>query len=594
MIEFSATTSMAITSLVSLIIALFMFGLSRDIKFKHANTSYLLLAIAYAANGLRAAVQFLNSVQIARLDPLGDIFYILFISFIWLGIRTYVEPKQFHRYLLTLPSLLILWTLLAHAADIPLPWLALPDHIAGAVIFALSGHHLWKIHQKNASWDFMVLALLLWLQGASTLTYPFNRLTWWAPYGFSTLAFLGTAIGLGLMIGALREKQWQLLQEINTREAIGRALQASETEARTMLETALDGVWLLDTTGRILDVNDAACRMLGYSRDEMRRLGVPDIAVVDSAEALERHIEKVNREGSALFESVHRRSDGTCFPVEVSITHIPERNRTVSYVRDIAERKAHETEIRRMNEQLEQRVQERTAQLEAANQEMEAFSYSVSHDLRAPLRSIDGYSRILSEEHQDRMDEAGRHCLSRIQQGARRMGNLIDDLLKLSRTGSSDLAVSEFDLSGLCGRVAGGLAELDPGRRVEVSIQPGMSVQADPRLMQVVVENLLGNAWKFTARRQDARIQAGTSVAPGGERAWFIRDNGAGFDMAQAGRLFKAFQRLHPVADYEGTGIGLAIVQRIIQRHGGRVWAEAEAGRGATFFFTLPESIQAM
>lgn len=257
--------------------------------------------------------------------------------------------------------------------------------------------------------------------------------------------------------------------------------------------------------------------------------------------------------------------------------------------RDVTERRKAQVRIRRMNEELEQRVKERTAQLEAANKEMEAFSYSVSHDLRAPLRSIDGFSRVLTEDYQDRLDESGKHYLARIRLGALRMGHLIDDLLKLSRTSRAELKAADLDLSRLCARVAGDLADLNPEREVQVAIQPGMRVRADHALMQVVLENLLGNSWKFTSKAGVPRIEVGEAVSPDGERTFFIRDNGAGFDMAFADKLFNAFQRLHSAADFEGTGIGLAIVQRIIQRHGGRIWAEAETGKGATFFFTLPD-----
>jgi len=244
--------------------------------------------------------------------------------------------------------------------------------------------------------------------------------------------------------------------------------------------------------------------------------------------------------------------------------------------------------VQRMAGELERRVRERTIQLEAANKEMEAFSYSVSHDLRAPLRSIDGFSQILQEDYQDQLDAEARGYLERIRNGTRRMGQLIDDLLNLSRINRRELVRADKDLSELCLKALEELAQASPERQVQVAVQPDMRVQADHQLLQAALANLLGNAWKFTARSGAARIEVGELPAAAGSQTFFIRDNGAGFDMAYADKLFQPFQRLHTEREFEGSGIGLAIVQRIIHRHGGRIWAEGTPGEGATFFFSLP------
>jgi signal transduction histidine kinase len=235
---------------------------------------------------------------------------------------------------------------------------------------------------------------------------------------------------------------------------------------------------------------------------------------------------------------------------------------------------------------LERRVTERTAQLESTNKELEAFSYSVSHDLRAPLRTIDGFSQMLQEDYKGRLDDAGRDSLQRVRAAAQRMANLIDDLLKLSRVTRAELSLEEVDISMLAQEVAEGLQKQSPGRTATFDIAPGLKARADSRLLHVVLENLLGNAWKFTAGRDTAHIRFGTTRRDDGP-TYFVRDNGAGFDMAYASKLFGAFQRLHDAREFPGTGIGLATVQRVIHKHGGHVWAEGETGKGATFYFTL-------
>jgi two-component system, NtrC family, sensor kinase len=226
------------------------------------------------------------------------------------------------------------------------------------------------------------------------------------------------------------------------------------------------------------------------------------------------------------------------------------------------------------------------AELESKNRELEAFSYSVSHDLRAPLRSIDGFSLALMEDYGDKIDEAGREHIRRVRSATKRMGELIDDLLSFSRVGRADLRRSRVDVSRLASAILDDLRRVEPSRVVEVILEPGMMMEADERLTTIVLENLLGNAWKFTSKAAGARIVIDTS-RDGGVTAFHVRDNGAGFDMAYASRLFTPFQRLHRDADYPGTGIGLATVRRVVERHGGRIWAEAAIGQGAVFSFTM-------
>jgi len=259
---------------------------------------------------------------------------------------------------------------------------------------------------------------------------------------------------------------------------------------------------------------------------------------------------------------------------------------TVTFNQMTEDLAASRAQIRRLNTELEQRVIERTAQLEAANKELEAFSYSVSHDLRAPLRGIDGFSQALLDDYGDKLNETGHHYLARLRAGSRHMAHIIEDLLNLSRVTRSEVHQAHVDLSAQARSVAAELQRTHPQRRVTFTIEDGLSTQGDPGLLRVALENLLGNSWKFTSKHAEASIEFGRT-RHAGETVYFVRDDGAGFDMAYADKLFRAFQRLHSADEFEGTGIGLATVQRIVQRHGGRVWGEGAVEQGATFYFVV-------
>jgi signal transduction histidine kinase len=287
-------------------------------------------------------------------------------------------------------------------------------------------------------------------------------------------------------------------------------------------------------------------------------------------------------EGEFKVRSAVKRSTGELGRLAVSVDSMAD-----SLEKMMGERDRAEEEIRKLNEELEQKVRERTKQLEIANQELEAFSYSVSHDLRAPLRGIDGFSQILLEDYYDRLDDQGRDYLARVRAACQRMAQLIDDLLSLSRVARSEMHPEEVDLSRLAEEIADELENAQPQRKVRFDIQPGISARGDGHLLRIAVENLHGNAFKFTANCDDAEVRFGAEEKDG-ERVFYVRDNGVGFDMAYADKLFGAFQRLHGAQEFPGTGIGLATVQRIIHRHGGEIWAEGVVGGGAAFYFTLP------
>ncbi|MGD9852273.1 MAG: ATP-binding protein [Nitrospirales bacterium] len=251
-------------------------------------------------------------------------------------------------------------------------------------------------------------------------------------------------------------------------------------------------------------------------------------------------------------------------------------------IREVSERKRAEEDIRKLNTQLVQQ----TAQLSASNKELEAFSYSVSHDLRAPLRGIDGFSQAVLEDYADKLDESGKSYLHRVRAASQRMSQLIDAMLNLARLTRAEIRSQTLDMSGMVEAILEDFHKIDPDRQVEVVVAKNLFATADPQLIRAVLENLLGNAWKFTRQREDARIEFGYEPYKG-QPAYFVRDNGAGFDMTYAHKLFGAFQRLHAYTEFPGVGVGLATVHRIIQRHGGQIWADGAVGEGATFHFTL-------
>ena len=244
-------------------------------------------------------------------------------------------------------------------------------------------------------------------------------------------------------------------------------------------------------------------------------------------------------------------------------------------------------EVRQMNAELEKRVAERTRQLQAANRELESFAYAVSHDLRAPLRSLSGFSQILQETASDQLDEKSLHYLRRIHDASQRMSGLIEALLGLSRISTADLVTRPVNFTQICTDAAAALRNKFPGHSVQVEIAPNMHVEGDARLLRIAVDNLLANAWKFTIRAEQPTVTVGVHTGVTGGHIYFIRDNGVGFDMAYANKLFVPFQRLHPEAEFQGSGIGLVTAQRVIARHSGRIWAEAQVNEGATFYFTI-------
>ncbi|SIQ56533.1 PAS domain S-box-containing protein [Aromatoleum tolulyticum] len=409
----------------------------------------------------------------------------------------------------------------------------------------------------------------------------------------------GTRIPVLLAITALRDAQGEItgylgiVSDISERKRADAEIRAARARFAGILEIAADAIVSIDEAQRITLFNRGAEKVFGYRAEEV--LGQPvEMLVPERYRARHReYVAEFARAGDVTRRMDQRapvfglRRDGTEFPAEASVSKLELTGEMVftAMLRDVTERRQAEAAIEHLNRALARRA----AELEGVNRELESFSYSVSHDLRAPLRSIDGFSQVLLEDYADRLDDDGRDSLRRVRAASQRMARLIDDILKLSRLSRAEMRREPVDLSAIARTVADELRATEPEREVEFVIAEGVTAAADARLMLVVLENLLGNAWKYTARHLRARIEFGSECGADGSVVYFVRDDGAGFDMAYAGKLFGAFQRLHGEAEFPGTGVGLTSVQRIVHRHGGEVWAEGAVERGATLRFTLPD-----
>ncbi|MCL4491373.1 MAG: PAS domain S-box protein [Nitrospirae bacterium] len=368
------------------------------------------------------------------------------------------------------------------------------------------------------------------------------------------------------------------------------SIQQSEDRYRALFEESRDVIYISSREGLILEINKAASELFGYAWDELLGMDIHEL-YADSADR-DKFQREIEEKGSLKdYEMRLRRKNGTDIYCLITSTVRHDREGAIlgyqGIIHDITGRKQAEEEIRKLNRELEQRILELTE----TNRELDAFSHSVSHDLRAPLVAIGGFARRLLRKHSDDLDAAGLDMLNTILANVQNMERLINDLLAFSRSGRQRMNLLDVDMEELVSTVFEELRTIVPGRKVHLKAGKLLPAYADPSLIRQVIMNLLSNAFKFTRTREEAVIEAGSRY-DGNDVLYYVKDNGVGFDMRYANRLFDVFQRMHGDEGFEGTGIGLSIVQRIVVRHGGRVWAEGSVGKGAVFYFTLPQKRQ--
>jgi PAS domain S-box-containing protein len=500
-----------------------------------------------------------------------------------------------------------IWPIVSPVAALLLVWCSLiePDYgvrlrLMAALMFGIFVSLVLLVHTRGGkTFAGRFTAAVLCVQSVVILLRFIATFVWpsgtglFEPFLYQTLyiasfAFTMLLLTVGTVLLTTERMRVEFERSMAERSRAEDALRVREERFHALFERASDGIMILSLSENLVSVNDSFARMHGYTPQEMKALNLKDLDTPQTYASLPERMERLLAGESIRFEVEHYHKDGHIIPLEVSSSLIfsEEEPLIQAFHRDITERRRAEKEILQINAELEKRVEQRTHDLQVANFELESFSYSVSHDLRAPLRSVEGYSGLLDAEYGEKLDERGKDYIKRVRAGAIRMGDLIEDLLVLSRISRQEMHRGRVNLSALAREEANELMSLEPERRVEWTIAPDISAEGDSGLLRIALQNLIGNAWKYSSKRETAQIEFGVGQWNGAS-AFVVRDNGDGFDMARADKLFGAFQRLHSPEEFPGTGIGLATVARIVRRHGGTVGADGKVHEGASFYFTL-------
>ncbi len=472
----------------------------------------------------------------------------------------------------------LLWTTVMSDATMTLAYGSYPVAV---------GYFVWKRQDLQYRWLYLMFFNGFILTCAAT--HLFNVVTIWNPIYWTAASV--KALSASVAVATVFASWWVIPRALTLPSpAELRAQRSAAQYARSLIEASLDPLVTISPEGKITDVNHATERATGRSRHEL--IGTDFSDYFTEPDKAREGYQRVLREGTVTdYALAIRHQDGHITDVLYNASlYRDETGKEIGVfaaARDIAERKRAEDEVRRYHERLEDLVRERTGELETANKDLEGFAYSVSHDLRVPLRAIDGFSQQVLKNYSDKLDEEGQRYLSIVRDNTKKMSQLIDDILAFSRMGRLGMSISDVDMTQLASSVLEDLKPTFAGRDLNVDIKPLPLCRGDQSMLRQVWVNLLSNAIKFTRGKPSAHVEVGAQTE-GAECIYYVKDNGAGFDMQYADKLFGVFQRLHGVEEFEGTGIGLAIVKRIITRHGGRVWAESKVNEGATMYFALP------